>query len=124
VAPQVGRIDYLGGTVDLFELTAVGTSQYTAQDMEALIGQSIDTMIQAGTLPASNGTLSFSKFADHGHMHARVSAADLRAGFIQKLYALQGRHNTWYTGAAFSAGFSTVVWEFNKVLLPKVIAGL
>ncbi|SPQ23119.1 64793184-fce7-479e-9a80-41831babc28b [Thermothielavioides terrestris] len=124
VAPQVGRIDYLGGTVDLFEFTAVGTEDYTAAEMQALIGQSIDTMIEAGTLPQSNGSLSFSIFANHARMHARVTADQLRAGFIQDLYSLQGRHNTWYTGAAFSAGFSTVLWEFNKVLLPKVIAGL
>lgn len=43
---------------------------------------------------------------------------------MQKLDALQGRKNTWYTGAAFSAGMTTVLWEFNKVLLPKLVEGL
>ncbi|KAL2133535.1 hypothetical protein VTI74DRAFT_8757 [Chaetomium olivicolor] len=126
VAPQVGRIDYLGGTEDLFQFTAVGTSADTAESMQALIAKSINTMLAAGTLGenAVSGNPTFESFANHGHMHAHVTGEQLRAGFIQDLYALQGRHNTWYTGAAFSAGFSTVLWEFNKVLLPKVVEGL
>lgn len=123
-APQVGRIDYLGGTEDLFQFTAVGAEDDTAESMRALIARSVGAMVEAGTLPVSKGSVSFPIFADHGHMHAHVSADDLRAGFIQKLNALQGRRNTWYTGAAFSAGFATVLWEYNKVLLPRVVEGL
>ncbi|EAQ86336.1 hypothetical protein CHGG_07589 [Chaetomium globosum CBS 148.51] len=124
VAPQVGRIDYLGGTEDLFQFTAVGTSEDTPESMKALIAKSIDTMVAAGTLPASEGSVSFNIFANHGHMHAHVSADELRAGFLQKLNSLQGRRSTYYTGAAFSAGFATVLWEYNKVLLPRVVEGL
>jgi hypothetical protein len=124
VAPQVGRIDYLGGTENLFQFTAVGTSDDTAESMQALIAKSIDTMVAAGTLPAAEGSVSYDIFANHGHMHAHVSADELRAGFMQKLYSLQGLRNTYYTGAAFSAGFTTVLWEYNKVLLPKLVEGL
>lgn len=124
-SPQVGRIDYLGGTTDLFQFTAVGTEQDTTESMQALINETINTMIVAGTLPESNGSsLSFPDFANHGMMHSRVSADELRAGFIQQQYALQGRRSTYYTGAAFSAGFSTVLWAFNEELLPKVIDGI
>lgn len=124
VAAQVGRIDHLGDTKDLFQFTAVGTEEDTEESIKALIARSIDAMIEAGTIPASEGELTFSAFADHGKMHPRVTAEDLRAGFIQKQLALQGHRSTWYTGAAFSAGFSTVLWEYNKVLLPKMVEGL
>ena len=125
IAPQVGRIDYLGGTENLFQFTAVGTTSDTTESMQALIGEAIDNMIATGVLPATEGgKVTFDSFANHGHMHAHVSAEDLRAGFVQDLNALQGRSNTWYTGAAFSAGFTTVVWEYNKVLLPELIKGL
>lgn len=124
VASQVGRIDYLGGTKDLFQFTAVGTEDETAESMKELIAQTIDTLIEAGTIPASNGTLEFLTFANHGKMHPHLSADVLRGGFIQKQLALQGRRSTWFTGSAFSAPFSTVLWEYNNVLLPSVIEGI
>ncbi|KAI9149951.1 Beta-cyclopiazonate dehydrogenase [Paramyrothecium foliicola] len=123
-ASQVGRIDYIGGTKDLFQFTAVGTEKDTTETMQALIAETIDTLIEAGTIPASNGTVSFAAFANHGKMHPHVTADDLRSGFVQKQLALQGHRSTWYTGAAFSAGFTTVLWEYNNVLLPSMIAGL
>jgi hypothetical protein len=126
VAPQLGRIEYIGGTEDLFLLTAVGTAKDTTESMKDLVNKQVNTMICAGTLPATGKgkKVAFPMFSNHGKMHAHVSADELRGGFLQKLYALQGPRNTWYTGAAFSAGFSTVLWEFNKELLPKVVEGL
>jgi len=121
---QVGRFDYIGGTNNIFQFTAVGTKDDTPESMQQLISQTINTLTEAGTIAASEGALTFPAFANHGKMHPRVTADDLRAGFIQKQLALQGRHSTWYTGAAFSAGFSTVLWEYNNVLLPDVIKGL
>lgn len=122
--PQVGSIGYIGGTEDLFQLTAVGTEEDTTESMQALIAKTIDTMIESGVLPPSNGTLEFVKFDNHGKMHTRLSADTLRTGVVQKQVALQGHRSTFYTGAAFSAPFSTVLWEYNKVLLPRVIKGL
>jgi hypothetical protein len=123
-APQVGSIAYIGGTKDLFQFTAVGTEADTTKSMQALIAKTINTMIKSGVLPASNGTLEFVKFSNHGKMHTRFSADTLRTGIVQKQVALQGHRSTYYTGAAFSAPFSTVLWEYNRVLLPRVIKGL
>lgn len=122
--PQVGSIAYIGGTKDLFQFTAVGTEEDNTESMQALIAKTIDTMIESGVLPTSNGTLEFVKFDNHGKMHTRFSATALRTGIVQKQVALQGHRSTYYTGAAFSAPFSTVLWEYNKVLLPSVIKGL
>lgn len=123
-APQFGRIDYIGGTEDLFSVTAVGTQADTTESIQALLQRTVDDMIASGVLPEAAGNITFKAFANHGHMHAHVSADELRSGFIQKLNALQGRRNTYYTGAAFSAGFSVVLWEYNKVLLPELVKGL
>ena len=60
-------------------------------------------------------------FSDHGPMHLTVPAEAYRAGFVQDLYALQGRRSTWWTGAAFASHFQTVIWEYNEVLLPKML---
>ncbi|EFX05119.1 FAD dependent oxidoreductase superfamily [Grosmannia clavigera kw1407] len=124
VYPQLGFLTYIGGTEDLFHFTAVGTEDYDAERMKALIAQSIDNMIVAGTIPKTDGTLTFSYFADHGKMHPRLTAEVLKTGLIQEQLALQGHRSTWYTGGAFAAPFSTILWEFNKELLPNVIKGM
>lgn len=123
-ASQLGRVDYIGGTNDLFQFTAVGTENDTPETMKKVIAESIDTMIEAGTIPASNGTIEFVAFANHGKMHPHVSAEVLQTGFIQQQLALQGHQSTWYTGAAFSSGFTTVLWEYNNELLPSVVEGI
>lgn len=123
VAPQVGRLEWVGNTVDLFQLTTVGTATDTTASMQGYIGDAVDAMIAAGTV-APNSPLSFSKFANHGKMHARVTEADLKGGFINDLMGLQGRHSTWWTGATWSAGMSNVIWQYNKVLLPKLIENM
>ena len=54
-------------------------------------------------------------------MHLAVSPEAYRAGFVQDLYALQGQRSTWWTGAAFASHFQTIIWEYNEVLLPKML---
>ena len=121
---QVGKIKPQVGSEDLFAFTAVGTDKDTAESIQGLIKKSIDNLIAAGTVPETNSTVTFPAFGDHGLMHSRVSADELRTGFIQRQLALQGRKSTWYTGAAFSTGYSTVLWAYNEVLLPKVVEGI
>ncbi|KAK8037714.1 hypothetical protein PG991_001060 [Apiospora marii] len=124
---QVGRFDYLDMTSDMFSFTAVGKDTDTPASMRALIGQTIEGMVSTGVADASAGPqaeVEFPAFADHGLMHSRVSAEELRGGFIQRQLGLQGKRSTWYTGAAFTSAFSTVLWEYNNVLLPDVVKGI
>ncbi|WYZ36995.1 hypothetical protein EsH8_II_000501 [Colletotrichum jinshuiense] len=123
-ASQFGRIDYIDGTKNLFQFTAVGTADDTSESMQKLVGRSTGAMIDAGTIHPSNGNLSFAAFANHGKLHPRLTADDLRADFVQKQLGLQGHRSMWYTGAAFSAGFTTALWEYNNVLLPSMVEGM
>ncbi|KAL8420793.1 hypothetical protein RB594_003557 [Gaeumannomyces avenae] len=124
LAAQVGRMDWIKDTKDLFQFTAVGTGADTSESMKALISTSVGNLMATGVLAQETGDVEFVEFANHGKMHPHVSVDELRAGFMTKQVALQGRRSTWYTGAAFSAGFSTVVWEYNNVVLPKLIEGI
>lgn len=119
------RFDYFGHDTDLFRFLMVGTADLDADGARELVVDGFDKMVDSGVLAGGNGSsLEFAAFKNHGPMHFRVGAEDLEAGFIQDLYALQGRRSTWYTGAAWSAQFTTVLWAFNDVLLPKVVQSM
>ncbi|ROW03024.1 hypothetical protein VMCG_05815 [Cytospora schulzeri] len=75
------------------------------------------------SLPTNYSTgLNIEAFSEHGPMHDSVSVEDLQAGFIQDLLGLQGMRSTWYTGAAFSSNYQTILWQYNEVLLPQLLA--
>lgn len=124
------RFSYFGQASALFRFLIVGSADLTdsvaaAQD---LVAEGFQNLVDGGVLQKSSEgwseALEFVESDDHGPMHARVNASVLGAGFVQDLYALQGRRSTWWTGAAFSAQFTTVLWAFNDELLPRVTAGL
>lgn len=120
------RFDYMGGGSDLWRVVAVGDEQFTKDKAQDLIRENFAALVEAGTVQPKTANpaeeLEFRAWADHGAMHMRVSAAELKDGFIQKLYALQGRRATWWTGGAFSVQFQAVLWAFDDILLPKMFA--
>lgn len=117
--------DFFSNIGDLFRFTVVGTRDLDVDGAQELVVDGFDNLVQSGVLgPTNSSSLEFVAFENHGAMHLRVSSNDLEAGFIQDLYALQGRRSTWYTGAAFSAQWSTILWAYNDILLPKVVEGI
>ena len=120
--PVLARFDYMGAPSDLFRVFVVTDTDLNVDGAQELVRDNLASMIEAGTVESGDiEDLVFVAFADHGPMHLRASAEDLAEGFIQDLYALQGRRSTWYTGAAWSVQFTTLVWEFNEALLPKLL---
>ncbi|KAK3933875.1 hypothetical protein QBC46DRAFT_359403 [Diplogelasinospora grovesii] len=124
--PFNARFDYMGTPSNLWSVLMVGDENFSSCAAQKLVRRNFRSMVAAGTLPAppkgTSDKLVFKAWADHGAMHMRVSADDLKAGFVQQQYALQGHRSTWYTGAAWSVQFQAVLWAFDDVLLPKMIA--
>lgn len=108
---------------DLFRIIMVGDEQFGPEEAKGLVQRNFKTLAQSGILAASNQTdLKFEAFSEHGPMHDSVSGEDLQAGFIQDLLGLQGLRSTWYTGAAFSSNYQTILWQYNEILLPQMLA--
>jgi hypothetical protein len=61
---------------------------------------------------------------NHTPYELTVSSSDILHGFYADLYALQGRNNTFYTGAAFHAHSSSLIWRYTEALLPQIVASL
>jgi hypothetical protein len=64
----------------------------------------------------------FVTFSAHNPFELTVPASAIAAGFYKRLYGLQGHRNTFYTGAAWIAQDSSLIWNFTENLLPKIIA--
>lgn len=120
--PFVGRFDYLGD--DNFRVLVTGSSDYNTTEAQSLVEKSLELLASAGTIPSlGTETFNLKAWADHGAMHLRVPGSELKAGHITNQYALQGHKSTYYTGGAWSAQFTTILWEYNnQYVLPKLLA--
>lgn len=81
---------------------------------------SIDRLSVAGT--DTTTTPEFAVFSSHTPFGLTVDAKAIEAGFYTKLYALQGQRSTFYTGAAWNAHDSSMLWVFTEALLPSITA--
>lgn len=61
---------------------------------------------------------------DHGAFCLQVSAEEISSGFYKQINALQGKGNTFWTGATWIAHDSSQIWRFSKGLLPNITAGI
>ena len=118
-------ISYLGGN-NLFHVIIVGDEDLDEAGAKALLQKDFDTLLKAGALigPQTPQKVNFVDFSVHGPVHARVTPEEVKAGFYQELYALQGKRSTWWTGGAFKGQFQTELWAFDESLIPKILAEL
>ncbi|KAJ6023567.1 uncharacterized protein N7446_013932 [Penicillium canescens] len=102
-----------------------GNQALDSDGSKALVEQSYRQLVGAGSLPEASGRgLEWLHFQCHGSVNIRASMEDLKAGFIQELYSLQGHLSTWYTGAAWSAQLHTPTWAFSDSVIPRLVEGL
>ncbi|KAJ9388777.1 hypothetical protein DTO063F5_2425 [Paecilomyces variotii] len=74
---------------------------------------------------ASQGEPEWVDFRSHAPYSLQVTAEDIKDGFYKKLYALQGQRNTYWTGAAFMAEDSSLLWKYSEeIVLPQLLASL
>ncbi|KAK0638488.1 hypothetical protein B0T16DRAFT_337098 [Cercophora newfieldiana] len=116
------RFDHMGAGSNNWRVLMVGDDNFDTCKAQALVKKNFRDMRAQGTLPAGGPVdLEIKAWADHGAMHMHFGAEEVREGFIQRLYALQGRTQTWWTGGAFSHQFQTVLWAFDDVLLGRML---
>ncbi|KKY29427.1 putative fad dependent oxidoreductase superfamily [Diaporthe ampelina] len=121
LSPFNSRLDYFSWDSDLFRSLMVGDADLDADGARSFVADRFNKMVENGVLADNDQPLQFAAFEDHGPMHMHVDTDDIKAGFVQAQYALQGHRSTWWTGAAFSAQPTTVLWAFNDLLLPTMV---
>ncbi|KAG8168482.1 hypothetical protein KVR01_001231 [Diaporthe batatas] len=122
--PFNARFDDFGQGSNLFRIIVHTDAGLDADGAQGLVLDGFGKMVESGVLAATDEAVQFARLEDHGPTHMRVDADEIQAGFVQAQYALQGHRATWWTGAAFSAQFTTILWAFNDLLLPKMVEGM
>jgi hypothetical protein len=94
--------------------------QLSETQVKANILADLKRLQAAGTVPATTAKPEFAVFASHSPFELTVPTGAIKSGFYRKLYALQGRNRTYYTGAAFHTHDSSLLWQFTEALLPRI----
>lgn len=81
----------------------------------------VDATRRIQSCSTSNPDPEIVAFANHSPWLHQVPAHEVRVGFYQNLYNLQGQQNTFYTGGAFHTFDSSSLWEFTDHLV-KIIS--
>lgn len=75
--------------------------------------------LQNAGIPATEP--EFLAFSDHTPFELTVSREAIAGGFYKRLYQLQGRRNTYWTGAAFHVHDSAMLWQFTEDIVQRMI---
>lgn len=70
----------------------------------------------------TNDEPEFAAYDSHTPFRLTVSPEAVTGGFYNQLNSLQGHLHTFWTGAAFDAHDSSLLWNFTETLLPQIIA--
>lgn len=64
-------------------------------------------------------------YSDHSPFLLTASTDDIKDGFYEKLLELQGKQNTWWTGAAWNKPATADLWKYTEEqVLPKLMESL
>ncbi|KAE8556479.1 hypothetical protein EYB25_001180 [Talaromyces marneffei] len=67
----------------------------------------------------------FVMYSSHTPFYLQVSPDDIKDGFYDRLYALQGLRNTYWTGATFRSQDSSDIWRYSEEeVLPGLLQSL
>lgn len=122
--PYSLRLDSAGPSGSgLFRVIIGANYTLTVDDFKDLTTKSIAKLQDAGTIAGKCAT-EFKAVSDHTRPLWKQSAAQLQAGFVQDLYALQGYRNMWYTGYAWAEPYSSTIWAFTDSVLKRMLEDL
>lgn len=109
----------------LFRALLEATYTINADEAKHLIQKRLEALQLAGTfdtgIDKGSCDVEFKAFVDHNSIFWRQPPDELKAGFMQKLYALQGHRSTWYTGSLWATDFSSNVWAFTDTVLERLM---
>lgn len=122
--PYIQSFSSYGNDSSLFSIGSSGNpyDRFTPGAAAGLAQKNLQKMAEAGTLPDLQGkSIQIVQWSDHQAGGFGVTAAEMRSGWMEQLYGLQGKRSTWLTGNAIAIDFSTQLWKFNDDLIKRIL---
>jgi len=117
--PTADRVVLTVSTVGFFGVPGLHHLDYSSGREISDADAQADILATVAKYCAANGLNTtvepvFLGFNNHAPFELTVPAEAIRNGYYKQRNALQGRQNTWYTGAAWQAHDSTLIWNFTE----------
>ena len=95
----------------------------TDEEIKDLIRGELENLERAGNI--GEGDAEFSFFVNHSPYHVHVDPEAVKRGFYRELYELEGKTDTFWTGAAWVDQDSSLIWSWSEeYLLPLILESL
>ncbi|KAJ3524896.1 hypothetical protein NM208_g11870 [Fusarium decemcellulare] len=107
------------GEQDLWTTRVIGRAGLTLKEARSLVQQPLKQFEEAGTYDIASPAIL--AFTSHGSTVPKVSAEELKNGFFNKLYALQGQRSTFWTGLTWAPDYTPIIWDFTDKLLAQIV---
>ncbi|KAK7976840.1 hypothetical protein PG989_015303 [Apiospora arundinis] len=126
------RLPELPGPYMFSQVTAANVTQvyYASSDVVSVEAAQADILANLDRFKTANGIPTdpkplWSTFSSHAPFNLMVSNEAIQDRFYDKVFGLQGKHSTFFTGAAWTTQASNSIWEFtDSYLLPILLASL
>lgn len=94
------------------------TRSYVRQGLK----DTLERLRTQGTIPAKPDGAAFNiiDFTSHTPYEVFVPSTQIAKGFYNRLFALQGKRNTYWTGAAFVTHSSAAIWNYTDRLVEGI----
>ena len=128
------NIPVLTGVYDIFATVVPGLHyflfggndsqpSFTQSQVKTNLQDTLTRLRAAGSIPGSSEAAKTSNiidFSTHTPYEVYVSSDQIAKGFYNKLFALQGQRNTYWTGAAFVTHNSAAIWNYTDQLVTRI----
>jgi hypothetical protein len=122
--PYQLRLDSTGPLgLGLFRVVLGANYTTSMNNFKSLAVKGVQVLQDAGTV-TGNCKVEFKASSDHTRPVWKQGAEELRGGFVQELYALQGYKATWYTGSVWAAPYSSTIWAYTDTILSKLLTDM
>lgn len=117
--PFQWALQYLGAPGYL-ATKIVADKDFSTEQAKALFLDDIRRMGTAGTYSVKDPEIV--AFGSHAPEGLTVTNDEIRHGFYQKLYGLQGNENTYYTGLAWCSDYTALLWAYTDTVLKQMMS--